>query len=49
MLQMAARPGDLGANVDRLAELVRKHADGAELVVAPTLVNSGCGMDVLAR
>ena len=32
---MAAHPGELSANVDRLAELVRKHADGAELVVAP--------------
>ena len=49
MLQMAARPGDLGANVDRLAELVRKHADGAELVVAPELVTSGYDLDVLAR
>jgi predicted amidohydrolase len=46
---MAARPGDLGANVDRLAELVRKHGDGAELVVAPELVTSGYELDVLAR
>src|SRR5829696_4296193 len=49
VLQMAARPGDLPANVDRLAELVRKHADGAELVVAPELVTSGYDLDVLAR
>jgi predicted amidohydrolase len=46
---MAARPGDLPANVDRLAELVRKHADEAELVVAPELVTSGYDLDVLAR
>ncbi|HEV2921048.1 MAG TPA: carbon-nitrogen hydrolase family protein [Actinomycetota bacterium] len=46
---MAARPGDLPANVDRLAELVGKHADGAELVVAPELVTSGYDLDVLAR
>jgi predicted amidohydrolase len=49
VLQMAARPGDLPANVDRLAELVRKHTDGAELVVAPELVTSGYDLDVLAR
>jgi predicted amidohydrolase len=46
---MAARPGDLPANVDLLAELVRKHDDGAELVVAPELVTSGYDLDVLAR
>jgi predicted amidohydrolase len=49
VLQMAARPGDLPANVDRLAELVGKHADGAELVVAPELVTSGYDLEVLAR
>ena len=49
MLQMAAPPGDLAANVDRFAELVRKHADGAALVVAPELVTSGYDLDVLAR
>jgi predicted amidohydrolase len=49
VLQMAAHPGDLPANVDRLAELVAKHADGAELVVAPELVTSGYDLDVLAR
>jgi predicted amidohydrolase len=46
---MAAHPGDLPANVDRLAELVGKHADGAELVVAPELVTSGYDLDMLAR
>ena len=46
---MAARPGDLPANVDRLAKLVEKHAGGAELVVAPELVTSGYDLDVLAR
>ena len=49
MLQMAARPGDLPANVDRLAELARKHAAGAELVVAPERVTRGYDLDVLAR
>ena len=49
MLQMAAHTGELAANVDRLAELVRKHADGAELVVAPELVTSGYDLEVLAR
>jgi predicted amidohydrolase len=49
VLQMAAHTGELPANVDRLAELVRKHADGAELVVAPELVTSGYDLDVLAR
>jgi predicted amidohydrolase len=49
VLQMAARPGDLPDNVDRLAELVEKHAGGAELVVAPELVTSGYDLDVLAR
>ena len=49
VLQMAAHPGDLPANVDRLDELVRKHADGAELVVAPELVTSGYDLDMLAR
>jgi predicted amidohydrolase len=49
VLQMAARPGDLTANVDRLAELVRMHAGGAELVVAPELVTSGYDLEVLAR
>jgi predicted amidohydrolase len=49
VLQMAARPGDLTANVDRLAELVGMHASGAELVVAPELVTSGYDLDVLAR
>ena len=46
---MAAQPGERSANVDRLAELVLKHADGAELVVAPELVTSGYDLDVLAR
>ena len=46
MLQMAARPGDLPANVDRLAELARKHAAGAELVVAPELVTSGYDLEL---
>jgi predicted amidohydrolase len=49
VLQMAARPGDLTANVDRFTELVRRHADGAELVVAPELVTSGYDLDLLAR
>jgi predicted amidohydrolase len=49
VLQMAAHPGELSANVDRLAELMRKHADEAELVVAPELVTSGYDLDVLAR
>ena len=49
MLQMAARPGERSANVDRLAELVLKHADGAGLVVAPELVTSGYDLEVLAR
>ena len=49
MLQMAAPPGDLAANVDRLAELVRKHAGEGELVVAPELVTSGYDLEVLAR
>jgi predicted amidohydrolase len=49
VLQMAAHPGEVSANVDRLAELVREYADGAELVVAPELVTSGYDLDVLAR
>jgi predicted amidohydrolase len=49
VLQMAAQAGDRAANVDRLAELVRRHAAGAELVVAPELVTSGYDLDVLAR
>jgi predicted amidohydrolase len=49
VLQMAAPPGDLAANVDRLAELVRKHAGEGELVVAPELVTSGYDLKVLAR
>jgi predicted amidohydrolase len=49
LLQMAAPPGDLAANVDRLAELVRKHAGEGELVVAPELVTSGYDLEVLAR
>jgi predicted amidohydrolase len=49
VLQMAAHTGELSANVDRLAELVCRHADGAELVVAPELVTSGYDLDVLAR
>jgi len=49
VLQMAARPGERSANVDHLAELVCRHADGAELVVAPELVTSGYDLDVLAR
>src|SRR5215216_5235195 len=48
-LQMAAHPGELSANVDRLAEFVRGHAAGADLVVAPELVTSGYDLDVLAR
>jgi predicted amidohydrolase len=35
--------------LDRLAELVLEHADGAPLVVAPELVTSGYDLDVLAR
>ena len=46
---MAAPPGDLAANVDRLAELVRKHAGEGELVVAPELVTSGYDLELLAR
>ena len=49
MLQMTAHTGELPTNVDRFAELVRKHADGAALVVAPELVTSGYDLEVLAR
>jgi predicted amidohydrolase len=49
VLQMAARPGDPGANLDRFAELVRGHAHGGELVVAPELATSGYDLEVLAR
>jgi predicted amidohydrolase len=49
LLQMAAPPGDLAANVDRFAELVRMHAGGGDLVVAPELVTSGYDLDLLAR
>jgi predicted amidohydrolase len=49
VLQMAAPPGDLAANVDRFAELVRKHAGEGELVVAPELVTSGYDLEMLAR
>ena len=49
MLQMAARPGALAANVDRFAELARMHAGEGDLVVAPELVTSGYDLDVLAR
>jgi predicted amidohydrolase len=49
VLQMSARAGDLAANLDRFAELVRGHANGADLVVAPELVTSGYDLDVLAR
>src|SRR5512132_3018097 len=49
VLQMAARPGDLTANVDRFAELVRMHAGEGDLVVAPELVTSGYDLDMLAR
>jgi predicted amidohydrolase len=49
VLQMAASPGDLAANVDRLAELVREHAAAGALVVAPELVTSGYDLEVLAR
>jgi predicted amidohydrolase len=49
VLQMSARAGDLTANLDRFAELVRAHAGGADLVVAPELVTSGYDLDVLAR
>lgn len=49
MLQMAARPGALAANVGRFAELVRIHADEGDLVVAPELMTSGYDLDLLAR
>jgi predicted amidohydrolase len=49
VLQMAARPGALAANVDRFAELARVHAGEGDLVVAPELVTSGYDLDVLAR
>lgn len=49
MLQMAARAGDPAANLDRFAALVRAHATGADLVVAPELVSSGYDLDLLAR
>jgi predicted amidohydrolase len=49
VLQMSARAGDLAVNLDRFAELVRGHAAGADLVVAPELVTSGYDLDVLAR
>jgi predicted amidohydrolase len=48
VLQMAAHPGALAANVDRFAELVLANAGGADLVVAPELVTSGYDLEVLA-
>lgn len=48
-LQMTARPGDLEGNVDRFVDLVRRHGDGADLVVAPELMTSGYDLEVLAR
>jgi predicted amidohydrolase len=49
VLQMSARAGDPGGNVDRFAELVAAHGAGADLVVAPELVTSGYDLEVLAR
>jgi predicted amidohydrolase len=49
VLQMSARAGDLAGNLDRFAELVLAHGDGADLVVAPELVTSGYDLVVLAR
>ena len=49
VLQMAATPGDLAANVDRFVELARKHAGEGGLVVAPELVTSGYDLELLAR
>lgn len=47
-LQMSALPGDLEGNVDRFAELVRRHGEGADLIVAPELMTSGYDLEVLA-
>jgi predicted amidohydrolase len=49
VLQMAAHPGALAANVDRFAELVLANAGGANLVVAGGVRWRGYDLEVLAR
>lgn len=45
--QVAARPGEVDANLDRLARLVRGQAAGADLVVCPEMVAAGYDLEQL--
>lgn len=48
ILQTAAEPGEVAANVDRLVALIEKHGPHVDLVVAPELATTGYDLDVLA-
>ncbi len=48
VLQLAAEPGEVAANLDRLVDLVEEHGPDADLVVAPELATTGYDLDVLA-
>jgi len=48
VLQTAAEPGEVAANVDRLVELIEEHGPHVDLVVAPELATTGYDLDVLA-
>ncbi|WUD70321.1 carbon-nitrogen hydrolase family protein [Streptomyces sp. NBC_00510] len=46
-LQLAAKPGDVTGNVERLLEALRAHAPGAGLVVTPELVTTGYDLTMI--
>ena len=47
VLQTAAEPGEVAANVERLVALIEEHGPGVDLVVAPELATTGYDLDLL--
>ncbi|MDT0469971.1 carbon-nitrogen hydrolase family protein [Streptomyces gibsoniae] len=45
-LQLAAEPGNVAGNVERLLDAVRAHGRGSDLVVTPELVTTGYDLDM---
>jgi predicted amidohydrolase len=47
VLQTAAEPGEVAANVEHLLALIEEHGPGVDLVVAPELATTGYDLDLL--
>ncbi|MGH8939180.1 MAG: carbon-nitrogen hydrolase family protein, partial [Actinomycetes bacterium] len=45
-IQLAAQPGEVSGNLERLVDLVRRHGPDVDLVVTPELATTGYDLDL---